>query len=109
MRPNDCRLFPFDIIKKEQKYYLILYKISCINIEKYKTNIEATDKIVNKIIPWISDFTDSNNYNKLSKFDYEIIKEIHIKNISQRVKKVLGEFLLNSKRVSKHHAGEFWT
>ena len=67
-------------------------------MEKYKTNAEETSKIVNKIIPWISDFTDSNNYNKLSKFDYEIIKEIHIKNISQRVKKVLGDFLLKSKK-----------
>jgi len=30
------------------------------------------------------------------------------KNFSQRAKRVLGDFALNSKMVSKHQAGEYW-
>ena len=28
-RPIDCRLFPFDIIKKENKFYWIIWKFDC--------------------------------------------------------------------------------
>lgn len=73
-RPNDCKLYPFDIMEMDNKYYLILYKLDCIDIEKYK--MINVDSILNKIKPWIKDYTNIEYNRKLRNFDYIIIKEI---------------------------------
>jgi len=48
-RPLDCKLYPFDIIKKDNKYLLILYKLKCIDTDLFIKNIDLVDSIVDKI------------------------------------------------------------
>lgn len=75
-RPIDCRLYPFDIIKIEKKYYLILYLLECINYESFlheKIDVEA---LINDVIPWIDEFTDEKNFTKMKNKKYRIIREI---------------------------------
>ena len=73
-RPNDCRLFPFDIKLINNKYYLILYKLNCYN-NKDMLN-ENVDDIVNAIKPYIETFACQELNQKMSQYDYIIIKEI---------------------------------
>lgn len=75
-RPVDCRLYPFDIIKKDYKYYLILYKLECINNNVIVDDFNCIDKLIDKIKPWIVDYTDDRNYTKMKKLEYRILKEI---------------------------------
>ena len=75
-RPLDCRLYPFDIIEKENKYYLILYKLKCNSQNDYINDLEDIDKIVNQIKPWIKEFTNPSNFTKMKDQEYIIIKEI---------------------------------
>ena len=73
-RPNDCKLFPFDIKYIDNKYYLVLYKLDCCNhIDMLKENV---DDIVNSIKPYIKTFTNKELNLKLNNFDFIIIKEI---------------------------------
>ena len=77
-RPTDCKLFPFDIIKKNSHYYLILYLLDCYdydNIQKESINL---DNLIDEIITWIDKFTDKRNYTKMQKLKYKIIKEINL-------------------------------
>lgn len=75
-RPLDCKLYPFDIIKKDNKYLLILYKLSCIDIDLFIKNAPLVDSIVDKIKPWIREFTNENNYTKMKDYQYLVVKEI---------------------------------
>ena len=77
-RPLDCRLFPFDIINKNNKYYLILYNLKCLNTLEFKHNLDNINNLIENIIPWIKDFTKDTNYTKMNNFNYTIIKEIII-------------------------------
>lgn len=78
IRPTDCRLFPYDIIEQNNKYYLILYKLNCINIEEFSKIPNSIESLIEDIIPWISKFTDKRNYDKMNKIEYIILKEIKI-------------------------------
>lgn len=78
IRPTDCKLYPFDIIKKNNKYYLILYELKCIKNQDFSIYQENIEKLVNEIKPWIEDFTDIRNFAKLKNIKYKIIKEINI-------------------------------
>lgn len=75
-RPVDCRLFPFDIIKKDCNYYLILYLLDCMNSEKIIMEAGNLDVLVDSIKPWIDEFTDDMNYTKMKKLKYKVIKQI---------------------------------
>lgn len=75
-RPLDCKLFPFDIIKHDLKYYLIIYKLRCINDEQYAQNFELLDSLIKNVKPWIEDYTDDRNYTKMKELKYRVIKEI---------------------------------
>lgn len=75
-RPIDCRLFPFDIIRKDKRYYLIIYLLDCINETKIIEEIESIDFLIAKIKPWIETFTKDENYTKMKNLKYRIIKEI---------------------------------
>ena len=83
-RPNDCKLYPFDILKRENNYYLILYNTKCIDINEFIKENARLDKIIDEIKPWIETYTDDNNFTKLktkiNKNDYIIIKKININN-----------------------------
>lgn len=39
-RPFDCRLFPFDIIKSNDKFYWIVWKLNCSISKKNKEEFE---------------------------------------------------------------------
>lgn len=45
-RPTDCKLYPFDIIKKDSKYYLILYQLGCIEEYTLVDNFDCLDDLV---------------------------------------------------------------
>lgn len=77
-RPIDCRLYPYDIIKDDHKYYLIIYLINCINVEEFLKNNPLDDELIKIIIPWIEDFTNEINYTKMKNYKYKIIREIDI-------------------------------
>lgn len=75
-RPNDCRLFPFDIKIIENKYFLILYKLDCFNFnDMIKENV---DDIVELVKPYIDIFASKELNIKLDAMEYTIIKEIKI-------------------------------
>lgn len=78
LRPVDCKLFPYDVIKKEQKYYLIIYELDCINTEKFVIENYCDENLIKKIITWIKDFTNDVNYTKMKNYKYKIIKEIDL-------------------------------
>lgn len=75
-RPIDCKLFPFDIIKQNSNYYLILYLLNCYDYSNIQEEMSNLDNLINSIIPWIEKFTDERNYTKMKKLKYKIIKEI---------------------------------
>lgn len=78
IRPLDCRLYPFDIIKQNDKYYLILYKLSCFQEKDLLKNLDEIDLLVEKVKPWIQTFTNEICFTKMQKMKYSIIKEIEI-------------------------------
>lgn len=80
-RPIDCRLYPYDVIKDGDKYYLIIYLIDCINVDGFLKDNPLDEELIKLIIPWIEDFTNEINYTKMKKCKYKIIKEIDIKSI----------------------------
>ncbi|MBE7075511.1 MAG: YkgJ family cysteine cluster protein [Clostridiales bacterium] len=75
-RPNDCKLFPFDIKIIKNKYYLILYKLGCF--DKTELLNESVDDIVEAVKPYIETFTNKRLNKKMQKLDFEIIKEIKV-------------------------------
>lgn len=77
-RPTDCKLYPFDIMKIEQKYYLVLCILHCINYEQFQSNNYNIDSLINDIVPWIDEFTDERNFSKIKKKAYKTIKEIKL-------------------------------
>lgn len=75
IRPLDCRLYPFDIIKEDNKYYLIMYKLDCIE-ENFIKESEDIDAIIREIKPFIDDYTNPQYYTKMKDIDYIVIREI---------------------------------
>lgn len=78
IRPLDCRLYPYDIIEKEEKYFLILYKLNCINENIFLNNMNEINSLIEKIKPWIKDFTNKSNFSKMINQEYVILREILI-------------------------------
>lgn len=77
-RPADCRLFPYDIVKKDEHYYLVLYKVCCIDQELFSSpsEIRRIDSVVQSVIPWIEDFTKEENYEKMSYLPYKVLRRV---------------------------------
>ena len=44
--PLYCKLYPFDIIKKYSKYYLVLYQLDCIEDYKVVDNFDCLDNLI---------------------------------------------------------------
>ncbi len=78
IRPLDCKLYPFDILRKENKFYLILYRLNCNNINDYINDMKDIDLIIEKIKPWIEKFTNPLNFTKMKDKEYILIKEIEV-------------------------------
>lgn len=79
-RPLDCRLFPFDLKKIDGKYYLVLYRLRCLNEEMFVKNVKDVENIIEEIKPWIESYTDDSICSKLDSIGYRIVKEITINN-----------------------------
>ena len=73
VRPNDCKLYPYDIRVVDGKLYLIRYKLKCLKGCILNENV---DKIVENIKPYMQTYLIKEYGQKVSLFDYEIIKEI---------------------------------
>lgn len=73
-RPNDCKLFPFDIKIIDDKFYLILYKLDCFNHTEMLN--ENVNDIIEEIKPYIQTFASKELNQKMHLLDYSIIKEI---------------------------------
>ena len=81
-RPNDCRLYPFDIIKEQENYYLILYKLKCIDTDEIIEESIKIQKIINEMKPWLNKYTDDKYFPKLkqkiNKKEYMIVKKLEM-------------------------------
>lgn len=77
-RPADCKLYPYDIIKDGKSYYLILYKLECINEDEFSSTqeVERIMPVVESIIPWISNFTNEDNYKRMNDLPYKVLKKV---------------------------------
>lgn len=78
VRPTDCRLFPYDIIRIDKKYYLVIYEMDCIDTEKFISENYCDEDLIKRIIPWIKDFTNDINYTKMKNYKCKIIREINV-------------------------------
>ena len=58
------------------KYYLILYQLGCVEEYTVVDNFDCLDDLIEKIKPWIIDYTDDRNYIKMKRLKYKVIKEI---------------------------------
>ena len=74
IRPNDCRLFPYDLKEINGKYFLILYDLHC---GSSKVN-ENVDIIIKELCSIIKTYTDKKIEEKVNKLPYNIIKEIQL-------------------------------
>ena len=74
IRPNDCRLFPYDLKVIKDKCYLVKYDLPCGS----KNINENVDEIINDLCSILKIYTDENVNKKVNKLPYIIIKEINI-------------------------------
>ena len=73
-RPNDCKLFPFDIKRLEGKYYLVRYNFDCCK----DSSLDNVDDIVEKIESYKDEFVDKALNKKMENISYETIKEVFL-------------------------------
>lgn len=76
IRPSDCRLFPYGILKSGDKYYLIKFDLPCGSKAVNENVDEIIDKIARKLFTIIDTYSRTDLGEKVSKIPYEIIKEI---------------------------------
>lgn len=78
-RPADCKLYPYDIIKEDNSYYLVLYKLQCINEDVFSSTqeVERILPVIKSIGPWIDDFTNEDNYEKMSNIPYKKLRRVN--------------------------------
>lgn len=74
IRPNDCKLFPYDLKEINNKYFLILYDLPC---GSSKVN-ENVDNIIKELSLIIKTYTNKKVEEKVNKLPYKIIKEIKL-------------------------------
>lgn len=57
VRPIDCRLFPFDIKKKGNSYYWVLYQYrNCMPVEHIQSNFEKIEPLLSLLLPDIENY-----------------------------------------------------
>lgn len=79
----DCRLFPFDIISENGKYFWVIWDVDCPIIKKDKNNFEKYLKdIETNLMPgfkkYLKEFDEWEDDEYKEKFEYEIIREISL-------------------------------
>jgi len=80
-RPFDCRLFPFDIIKDNNKFYWMVWKLNCPisnkNREEFESFLQQHEK---EIIPafkkYVEEYSEFRFKELSSEHKYEILREI---------------------------------
>lgn len=72
-RPQDCRMYPYDIKLIDNKYYLVRYILKCVGDGVVDENV---DEVIENIKPYIKTYTNSRFNNKLKDYKFDIIKEI---------------------------------
>ena len=74
IRPNDCKLFPYDLKKINDKYFLIQYDLPCGSSEVH----ESVEHIVKELCLIIDTYTNKKLEDKLDKLQFKIIKEVKL-------------------------------
>ena len=80
IRPVDCRFFPFDIIKINEKFFWIIWKIDCPIIE-YEDFEDCLEQFEEELIPYFKTYLQE--YSKfrleefLNKYKFEVIREVN--------------------------------
>ena len=81
-KPVDCRLFPFDIIKLDGKFYWIIRNINCLiscerlRFEDYLNGLE--EKLIPGFSPYLDDYSSFRLDELCCKYSYEIIREVRV-------------------------------
>lgn len=82
-RPIDCRLFPFDIIKENNKFFWAYYQTNCPIIQKgTRKDLELCLKgIEKKIIPDFKEYIEAYSQFRLTEFisnfgQYKILRKV---------------------------------
>lgn len=84
-RPVDCRFFPFDILQIKGKFVWIFWKIRCPfldsgNKEEFEKCLQDHEQnLIPKFKEYIDDYTKFRLGEFLSKYQYEILRELKIK------------------------------
>ena len=81
VRPTDCRLFPFDILEIDKKYFWVTWNINCqILKEDYEAYLEEHEQ---KIIPKFKEHLDEYSKFRLEEFlqnyKYKVLREVRLK------------------------------
>lgn len=80
IKPVDCKLFPFDITMKDQKFYWIIREINCPiakneeDFEKYLSIFE--EKIIPNFIEYMEEYALFRYEELEEKWGYKIIREV---------------------------------
>lgn len=80
-RPNDCFLFPFDILKIQGKYQWIIY--DCRDEKQVSTSdmmvdfLEGTEEFKN-LSKYIDEFSTYYDPSIMGKFRYRVIREVRL-------------------------------
>ena len=79
-KPVDCRLFPFDLIKSDGKFFWIIWKLDCLilrdegKFEEYLSDLEV--RLIPGFSPYLEDYSLFRIDELFSKFSYEVLREV---------------------------------
>ena len=83
-RPFVCKLFPFELMKINQKFFWIIWNIDCLitknrraDFEKYLT--EHEEKLIPQFIDHLEDYADFRIEELKKKYKYEVLRAARIK------------------------------
>lgn len=81
IRPFDCRFFPFDILKINGEFFWIVWKLNCLILNKNKKEFEIYLRehekyLIPKFKECLSDYSEFRLKEFLSKYRYEVLREI---------------------------------
>ena len=85
LRPFDCRLFPFDLIKEEGKFIWVVWDVDC-PILKYEKELfedylqEHETGLIPKIKDFLEDFNEWEDSEYKDRYSYEILRELRLPN-----------------------------
>lgn len=81
IRPTDCRLFPFDILKINGEFFWVIWEIDC-SIVEYNDFDLCLKRLEEEIIPYFKEYLDE--YSKfrvnefIKRYNYKIIRRVNL-------------------------------